>query len=77
MDLDLYIKQLCAERDRVDNTILALQGIALQQTDARPGRPRKGMADAVAALASGHRRGRPPGKGKSTTAKKRLAAKTK
>ena len=64
MDLELYIKQLCAERDRVDNTILALQGIALQQTDA-------------VAAPHGRRRGRPPGSGKSATAKKRRAAKTK
>ena len=62
MNLELYINQLRAERDRVDNTILALEGIALQQTGTtrRVGRPRKGFAEVVAAIAP-KRRGRPPG----------------
>ena len=77
MDLDLYIKQLRAERDRVDNTILALQGIAMQQTDAYPKRPRTRMATAVAAIANGSRRARPPASGKATTAKKCLPTKKK
>lgn len=78
MDIELYLKQLRAERDKVHNTILALESIAVEQTGKRSRNSAKSLAVA-GPLPVGKRRGRPLGSGPKGSGRKaaRPASKTK
>jgi hypothetical protein len=73
MDLTAIIQQLRLERDRIDESILALESLAAGSTPRR-GRPPKWIVAARSADVSAEpgpkRRGRPPGSGKKAAARK-------